>query len=104
MPTSQKISIIADHIQSRLGAIGINIVRGDGHSLKFAIDGTTYGIYCAMYHAAVHDCAGILGDHLYADPDFFDKIVKTVRMIVKPTPVLHVMDTGSITVPGILEE
>lgn len=99
------ISVIIDTIQDRLELLGIEITRFSGTELRFRADNILYAIWCERYHAAIHDWRATYGDFLYADPDFYVRIIKKVRMIMRPTPIWHIVQIGSfIGSPGILDE
>jgi len=106
-------SIIADTIQSRLGMLGITITRTNqqifpGHSycdLHFVAVDVPYVICCYQHRVIIYDQQSLCGEYFYADPDFYVRLVKRVRMLVNPTSIWHICQAGSsIGMPSILDE
>ena len=99
------INVVVDVIQFRLSLIGIESSRSANNELNFRAFDDLHSILCARYHAAIHNGHSVYGIYLYADPLFYDRIIKRVRMIVKPTLILHIYDNYSLTtMPRILDE
>ena len=99
------IGIIADTIRARLGSMGIKTTRFSTSELWFRADGDLYTIRCYQYHAMIYDGTSSYGHYLYADPEFYARMTKRVRMIVRPTSIWHIVEIGSsIGLPGILDE
>ena len=101
------VDIITDVIKAKLEEIGLMVeldARLPNH-LYFEIDGDACLIACGPYYAAIHDGQSEYGEYLYADPDFYARLIKRIRMLVKPTSVWHIWQADMLVgAPSILDE
>ena len=104
---AQAIDVIIEGIQVRLETIGVTSARDSvwRSQVHFAVAEDPYTIYCGRHSARIYDAQSLYGEYLYADPDFYTRLVKMVRMIVNPTSIWHISQIGSsIGMPRILDE
>lgn len=97
------IKIIADGIQDRLELIGLRIIRDCFDQLRFKTGDGHYFIWCTERSASLYSAISYCGEYLYADPDFHARLIRRVRMVVKPTPVWHITKRCP-GLPRILDE
>jgi len=99
------IEAIRESIKVKLAELSID-VRGDGVILwvKGFDSPPYYEVWLGSSGVLLCEGPATVGYFPYHDPDFYSQLLKAIRMLVAPTPILHITRSDNVAMLSILTE